>query len=140
MKKIISTLLIAVILFSLSACLKDDSVSDGIGRSYVDASESDDEITVAETPIVGTEPPETTSEEAPTPETEPPKLAEASDDLRPEFKEAMDSYESFYNEYCDFMIKYQENPTDLQLILEYGKILIKAEEMNKNSRNGTKAT
>lgn len=33
--------------------------------------------------------------------------------LRPEFKEAMDAYEDFYGEYCDFMVKYKENPSDI---------------------------
>lgn len=41
------------------------------------------------------------------------------DGMRPEFKEAMDSYEAFMNKYCDFMIKYAESPEDLDLIAEY---------------------
>lgn len=41
---------------------------------------------------------------------------ELVDGLRPEFKEAMDSYEAFYDEYCAFMKKYMKNPTDLKLL------------------------
>ena len=53
------------------------------------------------------------------------------DGLRPEFKEAMDSYEAFYTEYCDFMKKYSENPTNLTLLTKYGDMLAKAVEMNE---------
>ena len=52
----------------------------------------------------------------PSPEvTEIPETTEApetdnttSNEIRPEFKEAMDSYEEFINEYCEFMKKYSE--------------------------------
>lgn len=40
--------------------------------------------------------------------------------LRPEFKKAMDSYEKFMNEYCDFMKKYAKSDgTDLELLNDY---------------------
>ena len=54
-----------------------------------------------------------------------------TDGIRDEFKEAMDSYESFYIDYCEFMKKYLENPTDLTLIAKYADMLVKAEEMNE---------
>lgn len=41
------------------------------------------------------------------------------DGMRPEFKEAMDSYEAFFDEYCEFMKKYKENSTDLSLLADY---------------------
>lgn len=53
-----------------------------------------------------------------------------TDGLRPEFKEAMDSYEAFYEEYCDFMKKYSANPTDMTLLVKYGEMLAKTEKMN----------
>lgn len=56
---------------------------------------------------------------------------EATDGLRPEFKEAMDSYEAFYDEYCTFMVKYKANPTDVNLLSEYSNMLIKLSEMEK---------
>ena len=55
----------------------------------------------------------------------------SGDEIRPEFKEAMDSYEAFYIEYCEFMKKYSENPTDLTLLAKYADMLVKAEEMNE---------
>lgn len=54
-----------------------------------------------------------------------------TDGIRPEFKEAMDSYEAFYTEYCEFMKEYSENSTDLTLLTKYSDMLVKAEEMNK---------
>ena len=53
------------------------------------------------------------------------------DSMRPEFKEAMDAYEAFYNEYCDFMVEYKNNPTDLSLITKYGELLTKAAEVDE---------
>lgn len=55
----------------------------------------------------------------------------SEDEIRPEFKEAMDSYEAFYDDYCDFMTKYKENPSDLQLIGEYTDMLAKVVEMDE---------
>ena len=61
------------------------------------------------------------------------KQADSSqiDGIRPEFQEAMDSYEAFYTEYCEFMKEYNENPTDLTLLAKYADMLVKAEEMNE---------
>lgn len=50
--------------------------------------------------------------------------------IRPEFQEAMDAYEDFYNEYCDFLEKYYKNPSDLKLLAKYGEMLIKVEKMD----------
>ena len=43
----------------------------------------------------------------------------------------MDSYEAFYDEYCDFMKKYAENSTDLKLIAEYADMVSELAEMDK---------
>ena len=53
------------------------------------------------------------------------------DGIRPEFKEAMNAYEAFYDEYCDFMKKYSENPTNLKLLAQYVDMMSKTEGMNK---------
>lgn len=50
--------------------------------------------------------------------------------MRPEFKEVMDSYEAFYDEYCDFMKKYKANPTDITLITEYASMVSKLADMD----------
>ena len=56
---------------------------------------------------------------------------ELVDGMRPEFKEAMDSYEAFYDEYCDIIKKYMANPSDLGLLASYTDMLSQAAEMSK---------
>lgn len=55
----------------------------------------------------------------------------ASENMRPEFKKAMDDYEAFYDEYCEFMNEYKSNPTDLSLISKYSSLMSKAADMNE---------
>lgn len=53
------------------------------------------------------------------------------DGMRPEFKRAMDSYEDFFDDYCEFMKKY-ENSHGTEVINEYLDFLSKyAETMEK---------
>ncbi len=62
--------------------------------------------------------------------TKPSKESKESSGLRPEFKEAMDSYESFMNKYVDFMKKYKEaNGADLSLISDYAKYMSEYSDM-----------
>ncbi|MEY8233618.1 leucine-rich repeat domain-containing protein [Oscillospiraceae bacterium 50-16] len=51
--------------------------------------------------------------------------------IRPEFKEAMDSYEAFYDEYCAFMKQYSANPTDLTLLGKYTDMLSRLADMDE---------
>ena len=53
------------------------------------------------------------------------------DGMRPEFKEAMDSYEAFYKKYCEVLKKYNNNPTDLSVLKEYTELMGEADKMNK---------
>lgn len=53
------------------------------------------------------------------------------DGLRKDFKEAMDSYEAFMNEYCDFMEKYSKNPTDAGLVADYMSYMQKYDDFTK---------
>lgn len=39
--------------------------------------------------------------------------------IRPEFKAAMDSYESFFNRCADIMMAYANNPSDMGLMMQY---------------------
>lgn len=56
------------------------------------------------------------------------------DEIRPEFKAAMDEYEEFYDEYCDFMKKYK-NANDsmdaVNMLGDYTAMLQQMEEMDK---------
>lgn len=56
---------------------------------------------------------------------------ELVDGMRPEFKDAMDSYEAFYDEYCDYMTKYYADPTDTSLLSNYSSLMQQYNEMNQ---------
>lgn len=43
--------------------------------------------------------------------------------IRPEFKEAMDSYEKFFDEYCTFMKKYKESNDASSMFADYTKYM-----------------
>lgn len=63
------------------------------------------------------------------------KAADDSEDLvdgmRPEFKAAMDSYEEFYEEYCEVLKKYKENPADVTILTEYSELMEQSIEMGE---------
>lgn len=64
---------------------------------------------------------ETTTNDEETPKDDSVDLV---DGMRPEFKEAMDTYEDFMNEYCEFMEKYAESDgTDAGLLADYAKYM-----------------
>ena len=51
-------------------------------------------------------------------------------DLRKEFKEAMDSYETFMDEYIAFMTKYTNSSAkDSQMLIDYGEYMKKCIDM-----------
>ncbi len=53
-------------------------------------------------------------------------------DIRPEFKEAMDSYEAFFDEYVEFMQKYQESDDATSMLTDYANYMSQyAETMEK---------
>lgn len=53
------------------------------------------------------------------------KDAELVNGMRKEFKEAMDSYEAVVDEYIAFMKKYNANPNDPALLVDYTKYMSK---------------
>lgn len=61
--------------------------------------------------------------------------SELVDGMRPEFKDAMDSYEVFFNEYCDFMKAYRESTDTVGMLAEYtdymGKYVDAMEKLDK---------
>lgn len=81
------------------------------------------------------------SEEAPaeeTPAVDSSSSVDASseelvDGMRPDFKAAMDSYESFVDEYCAFMEKYSESDgTDISLLADYASFLAEYADMTSS--------
>ena len=51
------------------------------------------------------------------------------DGMRKDFKDAMDSYEAFIDEYVAFMKKYSDNPSDVSLLADYTKYMSKYADM-----------
>lgn len=95
-----------------------------------------DDVKDEETELENDDKEETQTESA---ETEPDETENTSDNIelvdgmRPEFKKAMDSYEEFMNEYCDFMKKYEESDgTDLDLLSDYADYMSKYADVVKD--------
>ena len=62
-----------------------------------------------------------------------------SGSVTPTFKETMDSYETFFDSYIEFMNKYKQNPSDLTLLSEYADYMSKySDYMSKLSAIDTK--
>lgn len=112
MKKLFAALLVLTMLATLCACGTEEAET--FVEKTVEAIEEATEI-VEEAPV----------EEAPVEE------APAENGIRPEFKEAMDAYEAFYDEYCAFMKKYMANPTDLSLLGEYSGMMQEALDVDE---------
>lgn len=74
---------------------------------------------------VETEAPETEAPETKAPETEAP---EKSTGIRPEFKEMMDGYEKFFDDYIAFMKKYSDAANPMELMADYLKYLAEYSE------------
>ena len=110
MKKIVILVTITIMLLSLAACDLDD---------YVKKDPITDPTQSASTPSATT--PAVTTTPTATPNN-------TSDTIDPAFKTAMDSYEAFFAEYCDFMERYKNNSSDIGLILEYATMMPKYAE------------
>ena len=67
----------------------------------------------------------------PTPEAAPEPTPETKTGIRPQVKEMCDSYEAFVDEYCEFMVKYSKNPTDLSLLSSYTSYMSKLSEFEQ---------
>ncbi len=145
MKKFIALLIVAALAVCLVACAaanKNEEKEEANTTvfdidAFLDAlPDEDPEETTApsepksETKASVTETPETEAPKTEAPKTEAPK-DENIGGIRKEFKEAMDAYEEFYDEYCELMKKYMANPTDMTLLAEYMEFLENATEVDK---------
>lgn len=129
------TLVLAIVLaLSLVACGATTEKKSNDTKSV----SSKVEQTEKTEPVVAEPTEETPTEDvsAAVSETEPPETSGAvlendvedtSDEggLRSDFKEAMDSYEAFIDEYCEFMQAYSENSSDLKLLAQYASYMSK---------------
>lgn len=58
-----------------------------------------------------------------------------ADDIRPEFKEALDGYEAFMNEYCEFMKNYMESDDIFSMTADYTKLMTEEIEWMEKMNN-----
>lgn len=135
MKRILAFLLAIILIGSLSACGKKNDYakvnSDEIfssnqqekieEQSSTVSKENENSVSIDDNEDASSTDVHNQSDEA----------TELVDGLHPEFKAAMDSYEEFYDGYCEFMEKYKENPTNLEFLEEYTDMLSKADDVNK---------
>jgi hypothetical protein len=66
----------------------------------------------------------------PLPEDNASENTEMVDGMRSDFKDAMDSYEAFYTEYCDIVKAYTKDPSNQDLIDRYAAVVTKQVEMD----------
>ena len=55
--------------------------------------------------------------------------------LSPEFQKTMDDYEAWFDHYCEVMKKYQENPSDAELLSEMTDLLAEETTMLEQMEN-----
>ena len=75
---------------------------------------------------------EPTAKETTTESTTTEKTDNLVDGMRPEFKEAMDSYETFMTDYVDFMKKIEEDPDDLSILADYADYMKKYADFSED--------
>lgn len=151
MKKGMAILLTAMMLLSLAACgeteeknfvgetktpvLEQESITEQAKKETEQSEEKVEETENSDAEIEREAEQSQNSEIMPEAEPEDEHEDEADGDLingmRPEFKEAMDSYEAFYDEYCEFMKEYNDNSGDLKLLLKYTELMSKMVQMNQ---------
>ena len=57
------------------------------------------------------------------PDASPTGAPAAADGMRPEFKQSMDDYEAFFDEYCAFMQKYKDADDPVSMLADYAAFL-----------------
>ena len=90
------------------------------------AAASSSELSETLNNLITTEPKEETedpTEKETEPSTEPTTKTNLVNGMRPEFKAAMDSYEDFFDEYCEFMKNFKANPSDFELLNAYADFM-----------------
>lgn len=111
MKKYVLVLTVLVLTLFGAACGNDAEKTSGEGGSFSETTEQKKEEVKDSEKVEET--------------------ADSTSGLRPEFKEAMDSYEAFYDEYCTFMQKYMNNPSDLTMLTKYTDLMSKATDVDE---------
>ena len=119
MKKYLALILIVAMTLCLAACDLDLDLDKDPSTSLVEPTKGNSKEPTKNDEIEVDTPTESTASNNAT-----------TTGIRPEFKEAMDAYEAFYDEYCDILKKYYANPTDMSLLTEYTELMKKAVDVD----------
>ena len=130
MKKPLATLLAVLMAIGLAAC-KPVSVPPNDDPSETPVSAEQEQ-----TPSAAEEPSEDDGEDSSAARTtekeEKPTQPARANGVSPEFKEAMDAYEAFFDEYIAFMDKYEQAGSPVSMLTDYLAFLQKyADTMQK---------
>lgn len=104
--------LVLVLVLALTGCDSKDleeKISSAADRIEAGAENLGDKLSSLGDKLSGASDPEPEPTDAPEPTAEPEEAEEtaaSNDDIRPEIKEAIDTYEEFFREYVDFMKSY----------------------------------
>ena len=125
MKKILVAIVAVILVLGLFGCGKDEA-----------APADNETVTQDEYTEDAGETQETPEESEPADTADEDSAADADSDsdaasavLSPEFKKTMDDYEAWFDHYCEVMKKYQENPSDLELMSEMTDLLTEGTKM-----------
>lgn len=125
----IGTLLTLSLLFSLGGCSNksDTTATTTTEITTVATTEATTTTTAATVDTTEEETTKATAEETTT-------TVESKKDngkVDPKLKEFLDSYESYMDQYIEFMLKMNKNPNDVTIMAEYAKIMAKYAEFAK---------
>ena len=123
-KKLLLIILAGLVILALLGCGGDKGSGSGSETSTEPETEA---VTEDETEA---EPEAEPDEEAQSAE----GSAEESNDsglLSPEFKKTMDDYEAWFDHYCEVMEKYEQDPSDMELLSEMTDLISEEEKMLK---------
>lgn len=97
------------------------------------ASKQEEKLQQEPTPQTPTEAPQEQTEPEPAAQSQQEQTAapEPASGIRPDVKEAIDSYESFMNEYVSFMIRYEDNEDDTAFLMEYLSLMQKMSDWSE---------
>lgn len=125
MRKFLTTLCVVGVILGLTACGGNKTSSSKEVETKTESVKAETESVTEETESSG-QGNEVVSEKV----TEP--AASSTDGMRPEFKEAMDSYELFFGEYIEFMKKYQDSQDTTSMLTDYTEYLTQYAEAMGN--------
>ena len=128
MKKIIAIMVTAMLVFT--ACGSDNS------EQAIENETSSDSTQVIEAPASESESDEIDPDDSDSGDSDADDSDSGdSDEISPEFKKTMDDYEAWFDHYCEVMKKYQEDPSDMELLTEMTSLLSEETEMLDQMEN-----